>query len=141
MEKGQASMSKSVVSARQERRYFSESARRTIVAEIEQGLSKSEASRKYEVSETTIYKWVAKYSKHYQSSLVMVVEHASDSNKVKKLEAELEAAYALLGRARAESLLLQTIIEQSDEVLGTDLKKNFDARRLQHFTTKKTKSR
>lgn len=133
-------MSKKVGSVKRERRYFSEAARKSIVEEIDNGLGKAEASRKYEVSEGSIYKWVAKYSKHYRSLLVKVVEHASDSNKVKKLEAELQQTYALLGRAKAECLLLETIIEKADEAQGIDLKKSFDARRLQHFTTKKTKS-
>lgn len=134
-------MSKKAVSVSRERRYFSEAARRSIVEEIDNGLSKAEASRKYEVSQSAIYGWMNKYSKLHQTMLVKVVEHASDSNRVKKLEAELEQVYGLLGRAKAEFLLLQSVVEKADESLGTDLKKNFDSLRWPNFTTKKTKSK
>jgi transposase len=141
MKKGQVTMSKEEVRIQRERRYFSESARRAIVKEIDQGLSKAEASRKYEVSQSAVYKWMVKYSAHYQAALVKVVEHASDSNKVKKLEAELQQAYALLGRAKAESIFLQTVIEKADEEMGTDLKKNIAALPSQPSTSTKPKSK
>jgi transposase-like protein len=137
MKKGQGSMLENAVLLKRERRYFSEAARRAIVKEIEEGLSKSEASRKYEVSQTSIHRWFANYSKHYQALLVKVVEHVSDSKRVKQLETELEQAYAMLGRVKAESLLLEAIIEKADEALNTDLKKSFDARRSHHSIAKK----
>jgi transposase len=140
MKKEQSEMLNRVVSLQRERRYFSEAARRFIVEEIDNGLSKAEAARKYEVSQGSIYVWVAKYSKRYKSTLVKVVEHASESNKVKKLEQELEQAYALLGRVKAESMFLQKIIEKADEEYNTDLKKSFDDQSLQRSTTKKTKT-
>lgn len=122
-----------------ERRYFSESVRKLIVEEIDNGLSKAEASRKYQVSNASIYKWYARYSKHYQASIVTVVEHVSDSIRAKNLEAELERTYAILGRAKAENLLLHTVIEKADEAMGTDLKKNFGVLHLRH--SKKTTSK
>ena len=126
MKKGQVTKLKSEVRATRERRYFSESARKLIVQEIDEGLSKAEACRKYEVSNTSIYKWYVKYSTRYKASLVTVVEHVSDSVRVKKLEAELEQTYAILGRAKAENMLLHKVIEKADEALGMDIKKNFD---------------
>ncbi len=132
-------MSKSFVPVIRERRYFSEAARRSIVEEIDNGLSKAEASRKYEVSQSAIYVWMNRYSKLHQTMLVKVVEHASESNKVKKLEAQIEQVYAMLGRVKADFLLLQTVVEKADESLGTDLKKNFDSLRWPNSTTKKTK--
>lgn len=141
MKRGQVTKSKQDVGIQRERRYFSEAARKAIVKEIEEGLSKAEASRKYEVSQSAIYKWIVKYSTRYQSMLVKVVEHASDSNKVKKLEAELQQAYAMLGRAKAESMFLQTVIEMADEEMGTDLKKNFDAQSSQLSSSTKPKSK
>lgn len=133
-------MSKSAVSVQRERRYFSESARRFIVEEIDNGLSKAEAARKYEVSQGSIYVWISKYSTRYKSTLVKVVEHASESNKVKKLEQELEQAYAMLGRVKAEAMFLEKIIEKADEAYKTDLKKNFDGQPLPGSTIKKTKA-
>ena len=141
MKKEEAAKLKNEVLVQRERRYFSEAARKSIVEEIDKGLSKSEASRKYGVSHTSLYKWLSKYSTHYQSLLVKVVEHASEGNRVKQLEAELEQTYAMLGRMKAENLFLQTVLDKADESLGTSLKKNFEELLCAHSTTKKTKSR
>ena len=138
MKKDQATTLKPAVSLRRERRYFSEEARRTIVKEIEDGLSKAEASRKYEVSLTAIHRWMQKYSVHYQACLVKVVEHVSESNKVKKLEAELEQLYATLGRTQVSVLYLEMLIEKANEGLGIDIKKNFDPHPSSPSTNGKT---
>ena len=136
MKKEQVIKLKDAVVVARERRYFSESARRLIVQEIDDGLSKAEAGRKYSVSHAAIYKWYALYSPHYKAVLVTVVEHVSDSIRVKKLEAELEQTYAILGRAKAENMLLHKVIEKADEAMGTDIKKNFDAPLLPNSSTK-----
>ena len=106
------------------RRYFAIEVRKAIVQEIDEGLSKSEASRKYDVSLTSLYKWLAVYSTKYKKELVTVVEHTSNTNKVSKLEAELQEAYALLGRTQAEVMYLQKLIDTASDDLGLDLKKN-----------------
>ena len=136
MKKGQVTKLKSEVRPTRARRYFSESARRLIVQEIDDGLSIAEASRKYEVSHASIYKWYALYSKHYKATLVTVVEHVSDSLRVKKLEAELEQTYAILGRAKAENMLLHKVIDKADEAMGVDIKKNFDTPPLPNSSIK-----
>ncbi len=125
MKNGQSDTTKKAFVNRRERRYFSESARRLIVEEIENGLSKSEAARRYQVSETSIYKWVTKYSKHYEKRLKMVVEHESDSVRLKRVEAELKAVYERLGRERAKSMFFEELVETAGESLGLDLKKSF----------------
>ena len=122
-----------------EKRYFSESAQREIVSEIEAGLGKSEASRRYGVSETSIYKWWRKHSKRYQKSLVTVVESASATSRVKDLEAQLEAAYALLGRSKAENLVLSAILEEASDDMGIDLKKSIETKRSIVFGSAKPK--
>lgn len=139
MKKGQVIKLESEVIATRERRYFSESVRKLIVQEIDDGLSKAEAGRKYKVSQAAIYKWYVKYSLHYKTALVTVVEHLSDSVRVKKLEEELEQTYALLGRAKAENMLLHKVIDKADEVMGMDIKKNFDTPPLLNSSTKSIK--
>ena len=114
-----------LVGANKKHRYFAEAVRKTIVKEIDDGLSKAEASRKYGVSHATIFKWVAKYSPKYKASLVTVVEDASATNKVKELQSELTKVYALLGRKSAEVTFLDSVIVLANEQYGTDLKKSF----------------
>ena len=116
--------SSKVVVVQRERRYFSVAARQAVVQEIDKGLSQAEAGRRNEVSQVTIYKWLRQYSKKHEPCLVKVVEHCGEGSKVKRLEAELEKAYALLGRTKAELMFLEQIIQQANEELGCDLKKN-----------------
>lgn len=111
---------------KRERRYFSEAARRAIVKEIEEdNLSKAEAARKYKVSKRSIFKWISQYSDRYSLPLVKVIEHQSDSEKNKALSAELSATYELLGRLKAENMLLHQVVEKASEHYEIDLKKNF----------------
>jgi len=126
------------VNPRSKHRYFSETARKSIVTEIDEGLSKAEASRKYEVSQTTIYTWIRKYSKNYQATLKVRVEHESDSEKNKVLKQELSKVYEALGRSQAENLLLQKILELASEHFEMDLKKSFENQHLS-ITTKRDK--
>ena len=128
------------VSPRSKHRYFSETARKAIVSEIEDGLSKAEASRKYEVSQSAIYSWIRKYSKTYQATLKVRVEHESDSEKNKVLKVELSKTYEALGRSQAENLLLQKILELASEHFEMDLKKTFENQHLP-ITTKKDKQK
>jgi len=108
-----------------ERRYFSEDARKAIVDQVDAGLSIAEASRKYEVSKTSINKWRKAYSKKYSPCLVRVVEHKSDSQRNKQLQAELAQVYELLGQSQAKNMLLEKVIDLADQHYQTDLKKNF----------------
>jgi transposase len=108
-----------------EKRYFSESARRAIVKEIEAGLSKAEASRRYEVSQAALYKWIARYSSGYSKMLVRVVEHESDSLRARRLEQELKEAYSVLGRKSAEVFFLEELLRLAGEHYEVDIKKNF----------------
>ena len=115
----------SEVKKQRELRYFSEAVRKAIVEEMDNGLSKAEASRRYSVSMTTLYKWLSKYSRKYVKSLVKVVEHESESVRSKGLEEELKSVYALLGKSQAEVMFLKGLIEKANEAYGVDMKKNF----------------
>jgi len=141
MKKKKSSKSKYVVQPRKEQRYFSEEARKSIVAEIEAGhLSKAEAARKYNVSVTSIYNWLHKYCADYESALITITEHVSDSKKNKLLEADLATTYEKLGRSQAENMLLNKIIDIASEHFGMDLKKTFATPRLPNTSTTKKHS-
>jgi len=81
MKKSNTSKSKFAAKRQEEKRFFSEAARKAIISEVDDGLSIAEASRKYEVSKTSIHNWRIKYSKTYLSPLKKVVEHQSDSQR------------------------------------------------------------
>jgi Transposase. len=141
MQKEQSDATKKANIQIRDRRYFSESARRSIVEEIENGLSKAEAARRYRVSETSIYSWVAKHSKYYEKRLKTVTEHESDSVKLKAVEAELKEVYERLGRERAKSMFFEELIVVAEESLGMDLKKNFGTRPCSSTAAKNGRSK
>ena len=115
--------------ARGERRYFSESARRAIVEELDANkIGISEASRLYKVSVNSLYKWLRKYSRLYQKKLVQVVEHQSESLRRKALEDQVGDLERLLGQKQVEVEYWKKLVEVANEALGLDLKKNFDSR-------------
>lgn len=126
MKKSKTSKSKFAAKRSKEQRYFSEEARKAIVSEIEDGLiTLAEASRKYAVSARAICNWRLKYSTTYIAPLRKVVEHQSDSQKNKLLQAELAEVYQLLGQMQAKNVLLEKIIELANQDLQIDLKKTF----------------
>ncbi|MDN5203055.1 hypothetical protein QQ008_16825 [Fulvivirgaceae bacterium BMA10] len=64
-------------------RYFSESFKKQKVSEIESNLfTVSDLSRMYEVSRTSVYKWIYRYSLHRKRGIKQVIELNSDSKKI-----------------------------------------------------------
>lgn len=107
-----------------ERQVFTVEARKAIVEEVDGGLSKSAAARRYDVSEQTIYNWVKRYSRKYTAPVVKVIAHKSQADKTKRLQAELDQALIHNGKLSAVLAIALGIIEKADEEMGTDLKKS-----------------
>ena len=67
-------------------RYFSEEFKRKKVSEVERNLiSISEICREYQVSNTSVYNWIYKYSRMRKKGVKQVVEAKSDSQKISEL--------------------------------------------------------
>ena len=107
-------------------RVFSEPLKKRIVREIEIGkISISALSRQYEVSSTSLYKWLNKYSRNLQSGKKIVLQMDSEEYKTRELEKRIKELEAALGRKQLEVDFLNQMIEQGKEELGVDLKKKF----------------
>ncbi len=115
-------------STKSKSRYFAPALRQTIVAEIDAGLSKAEAARKYGTSLNSVFRWVAKYSPNYQARVVTIVEELSTTNLVKDLERQLHDAHAALGRKDCKLTFYEQLFEAAQKELGYDLKKNLETR-------------
>jgi transposase-like protein len=112
--------------SRSKSRYFAPEVRQAIVAEIDAGMSKAEAARKYQVSQTTVFGWMQRYSPHYKARVVTIVESASQTSRVKELELELRNAYAAIGRKDCQLVYQDKLFEAAQKELGYDLKKNLE---------------
>jgi len=112
-----------------EQRYFSEDFRKARVREIERGVATvGEVSKAYGVSNTSVYRWIERYSSMRKKGLRQVVEAKSATQKVLKLKDEVKDLHALLGEKQLRIEFLEKLIELAGEQYGIDLKKSTSAR-------------
>ena len=105
-------------------RVFSEAVKKKVVKDIEKGKSSvAGVCREYDVSSTSVYRWLTKYSRHLQSGKKLVLQMDSEGYKSKELEKRIQELEAALGRKQLEVDFLNRLIDQGKEELGVDLKK------------------
>lgn len=120
---------------KRERRYFSEDFRRARVKEYESGQTTvGEICRAYEVSRTSVYKWIHKYSTHYQKSIVKIVEQKSESKKRLALEQKIKDLEQLIGQQQVELSYYKKILELAEQHYQFDFEKNFDRKLSNGFS-------
>jgi len=105
-------------------RYFSLEFRKRKVSEIERNLvSVSEVAREYQVSRTSIHRWIYKYSKMRKKQERQVVESKSDTKKLETLRKRIKDLEQMLGEKQAEVMILNKMIDLTEEETGLDIKK------------------
>jgi transposase len=109
-------------------RYFSEEFKRTKVKEIvEKRISISEFCKLYDVSRTSVYKWIYKYSA-LEKGTRQVIEMESEAQKTKLLQEKVSNLERKLGQKQLEIDYLSKVLELASEELGYDLKKKYEQR-------------
>ena len=107
-------------------RIFSEDLRKEIVKQVESGhLSPTIASREYDVSIQSIYKWLNKYSRNLKTGTRIVMEKDSVDKTILELRKRIQELEAALGRKSLESDLYKTMVDLASKEFKTDIKKNF----------------
>ena len=105
-------------------RYFSESFKRQKVKEIERNLVRvSEICKEYEVSHTTVYNWIYKYSGHRKRGVRQVIEPMSDTRKLKEMKKEIAELQRLIGQKQVQLEFQDNLIEMAEQMYGVDIKK------------------
>jgi transposase-like protein len=95
------------------------------VREYEEGQTTvAQICRCYQVSNAAVYKWIRKYSAHYQQEIVKVVEPKSETNKRLALEERVAELERLLGQKEAQVAYLKKLQQIAEEHYGIDFKKN-----------------
>lgn len=111
-----------------QRRIFSATLRKEVVGLIESGkLSVSAASREYQVSRPSIYKWIYKYSTYNQKGVLLVADKKTQSEKVKKLQQQIADLERAVGHKQMQVDFYEKFIEFASEEVGTDLKKKYES--------------
>jgi transposase-like protein len=110
-------------------RNFSEKFKKEIVKKIEKNeFTVSEISSLYEVSISSVYNWVYKYSILYQKGYKQIIEPMSSSKKIKDLQARIKELEQIVGQKQIKLEYLEKLIEISEKDYGIDIVKKKGSR-------------
>jgi transposase len=113
------------------RRSFSTEFKQKKVREIEQKMTTiAEVSRQYEVSQTNVSRWMAKYSNKYMKGVKTIVESESDTHKLMELKAKVAELERIIGQKQVLIDFQNKMIELAEEAHGIEIKKNSEPRPL-----------
>jgi len=111
-------------------RFFSETFKREKVSEIDRNiLSVAELCKEYQVSRSSVYKWIYKYSQMRKRENKQVVEPESETRKVLLLKQEVNELQRVIGEKQLKLDFLEKMITLAEEEYGVDIKKKFTTRR------------
>ncbi|TVM04542.1 MAG: transposase [Halomonas sp.] len=109
-----------------QRRTFSPTLRKEIVGLIESGkLSIAAASREYQVSATSIYRWIHRYSTYNKKGAVLVVDKDSQSKKLERLQQKIAELEQAVGHKQMQIDYYKKFIDLASDEVGEDLKKKY----------------
>lgn len=110
-------------------RFFSESFKRSKVSEIDRNiLSVTELCKEYQVSRSSVYKWIYKYSQMRKREHKQVIEPESETRKVMLLKEQASEMQRVIGEKQLKIDFLEKIIELAEQEYGIDIKKKFTGR-------------
>jgi transposase len=110
-------------------RYFSEGFKRQKVREIEKNqVSISELTKEYQVSRTSIYRWIFKYSKMIKKGERQIVEQKSDTRKIQELRERIKELERVVGQKQLLIEFQQKMIELAEETYEVDIKKKLSSK-------------
>jgi len=111
-------------------RYFGEKFKKDIVRKVERNeLIVSEVSTLYNVSRSSVYKWVYKYSKLYQKGYKQIIEPMSSSKKIKDLQNRIKELEQIVGQKQIKLDFFEKLIEIAEQDYNIDIvKKNASKR-------------
>jgi transposase len=110
-------------------RSFSEEFKRQKVREIERKQTKiSEVCREYEVSSTSVLRWLKKYSGNYMKGVKIIVESDSDTNKIIALQAKIAALERAVGQKQLIIDFQEKVIDLAEQTYGVDIKKKLQSK-------------
>ena len=114
---------------KRQNRIFSESFRKAKVREIERNLiTVRQVSRLYEVSRTSVYKWLDKYSLFRKEQIRQIIEPMSDSRKIEELSAKIKELELLIGQKQIQIEFKDKMIEIAEEMYKIDIKKKLGSK-------------
>ena len=103
-------------------RSFSDKFKKDIVRRVERNeLTVSEVAIEFEVSRTSVYKWVYKYSNLYKKGLKQVIEPMSSTKKIKDLQSRIKELEQIVGQKQIKLDYFEKLIEISESDYNIDI--------------------
>lgn len=110
-------------------RYFSEEFKKQKVADIEKKLiTIGQLCRQYQVSRTSVSKWLNKYSPMRKKQERMVHQLDSESHKIKQMQERIKELEQAVGQKQLKIDFLEKMIEIAGEDLKVDIKKKLSTK-------------
>jgi transposase len=95
-----------------------------VISEIESGkYSLRQASKIYNVSDVSLYKWLRRFGKNHLIGKVVRIEMKGEADRIKQLEADKKALESALAQAQLKIITLESTIEVAEEKYKIDFKK------------------
>lgn len=106
-------------------RNFSEEFKRNKVKDlVEKRISVVQMCDFYQITRTTVYKWLYKYSPVHTAGTKMVVQMESEAHKTHQALQRVAELERIVGQKQLEIDFLDKVLEVAGEDLGYDVKKN-----------------
>lgn len=112
-----------------QRRIFSETFKREKVNEILScEYSISSFCKLWDVSTTSVYRWIEKYTPEHKKRTTIVVQKDSEYTKTEELAKKVAKLEQALGQKQMQLDYLEKLIELASKEYDMDLKKNFNVK-------------
>lgn len=110
-------------------RYFSEDIKKKIVRDLEKNLIRiSDVCSTYEVSRTSVYRWIYQYSAMTKKKHKQIVESKSDTAKIKALEERIKELERTVGQKQLMIDFKDKMIELAEQRYSVDIKKKLGSK-------------
>ena len=110
-------------------RYFSESFRKQKVRELDRNLtSVGLISREFDVSRTSVYRWLHKYSVYRSKQVRQIIEPMSDARKIEELRKRIKELEQLVGQKQIQIEFKEKMIELAEQMYQIDIKKKLGSK-------------
>jgi transposase len=111
------------------RRHFSDSFKAEKVREMEAGITRPyQIHRMYEVSYTSISRWMSKFGSVKSKKERVIVETASDTARLLELRKQVAELERMLGQKQIVIDFQEKMIGLAEEHYGVDIKKKFSGK-------------
>jgi len=111
------------------RRRFSDNFKLQKVRELELGKVKiSELCKQYEVSSTSIYRWINKFGMKKDKKEKLIIETESDTKELLLLKKQIAELERIVGQKQILIDFKDKMIELAEQTYGVDIKKKFSTK-------------